>query len=786
MPEKLSQGPRIGYDASRVGAGLSRGPNRKKTMVAAPWSQTWPAPGATLDLDFANDRGYVRGLGAGRSMDAVTFTRASNATYVGADGKLVTHANQGALGNNLFQFPQDFENAYWLKASNSISPNADISPNETNTASLLTITTSTSVARIRGSTAQNINTTYIVSIYAKAATNNWLRIRNFASDCSGWFDLENGVTGTVTNGTSSIVSVGNGWYRCSIVSTTGASIANNIVDIGTANADNTTAVTEGPSIYIWGAQLEVGSTATEYFPTNINQPRFDWASTAQLPRNLILYSQDFDEANWVKGSVTANTILAPDGTMTADYVTTQSTVKTGVYQQIPVPADFPRTISAYVKKANYRYLRIASVSPSSGNVYFIINIDFDTGTLLVPASANATYISSTIETLTDGWYRVSLTGNTSISNPLISFSVVDSPTFLNASVEGADFYVWGVQVELGEQATPYIYTTSAASAPTTPLTANPTSNGLLIEESRTNRILWNRDATQTQWVKTDVTAAKDQTGIDGVANAASSLTATADGGTCIQTITLASGSRTGSVYLKRITGTGTVQVSLDGSTWSTVDLSSTEWRRIVLSGTVTNPTVGIKIATSGDAVAMDYAQVEDGAFATTPILTTTATVTRSVDSCYVDGYVFRNFYNMFEGALYLESSATPPGGLISLESGTLFAATSRISAQFQNNEVVYRYASSLTSAFISNSIGALLSNQSNKIVLTYSKINQTSSINKTNTKINGIVDIPDQFTQLMIGFATGNSRPVFSIKRIIYFPKQTKENGLQLLSGQGT
>jgi len=153
-----------------------------------------------------------------------------------------------------------------------------------------------------------------------------------------------------------------------------------------------------------------------------------------------------------------------------------------------------------------------------------------------------------------------------------------------------------------------------------------------------------------QWVKTDIIAAKDQTGIDGVANAASSLTATSAGGTCIQTITLASGSRSGSVYLKRITGTGIVQVSLDGTTWSTVDLSSTEWRRIVLSGTVTNPVVGVRIVTSGDAVAMDYGQVEDGVFATSPILTTEATATRAVESMSMTGSNFTGWYNQNGGA----------------------------------------------------------------------------------------------------------------------------------------
>jgi hypothetical protein len=112
------------------------------------------------------------------------------------------------------------------------------------------------------------------------------------------------------------------------------------------------------------------------------------------------------------------------------------------------------------------------------------------------------------------------------------------------------------------------------------------------------------------------------------------------------------------VYLKRLTGTGNVQVSLDGTTWSTVDLSDTEWRRIVISATVTNPTVGIKLAVSGDAVAMDYGQVEDGASVTTPILTASATATRSVETGSVLPPFSNGIFNQTEGSFVMELEPT--------------------------------------------------------------------------------------------------------------------------------
>jgi hypothetical protein len=68
-------------------------------------------------------------------------------------------------------------------------------------------------------------------------------------------------------------------------------------------------------------------------------------------------------------------------------------------------------------------------------------------------------------------------------------------------------------------------------------------------------------------------------------------------------------------------------------------LNDTEWRRVVLTDTLTNPCVGVRIATSGDSVAMDYAQIEASGFVTSPILTTDSTVTRSADLTTVS---FRN------------------------------------------------------------------------------------------------------------------------------------------------
>jgi len=171
-----------------------------------------------------------------------------------------------------------------------------------------------------------------------------------------------------------------------------------------------------------------------------------------------------------------------------------------------------------------------------------------------------------------------------------------------------------------------------------------TDKGLLIEEARTNVALWNRDLTNAAWTKSNATAAKDQTGPDGVANSASSLTATAGNATCLQAITLGSSVRYQSAYIKRITGSGVINMTMDnGTTWTAITVTSA-WTAVEIpTQTLANPTVGFRIVTSGDAIAVDFVQNENSAFRTSPIATTTASATRAAD----------------DGALSLALPATP-------------------------------------------------------------------------------------------------------------------------------
>jgi hypothetical protein len=164
------------------------------------------------------------------------------------------------------------------------------------------------------------------------------------------------------------------------------------------------------------------------------------------------------------------------------------------------------------------------------------------------------------------------------------------------------------------------------------LTLKP--EGLLLEGARTNLLLWNRDLTNAAWVKTNVTATKDQTGLDGAANSATRLTATAANGTCLQAVTFASGNKIVSAWIRRITGTGNIDMTLDGgTTWTTVTVTSAWTRVFVTQAALANPNSGFRFVTSGDEIAVDAGAVSNNALnPASPLLTTTAAVSRALDS----------------------------------------------------------------------------------------------------------------------------------------------------------
>ncbi len=198
--------------------------------------------------------------------------------------------------------------------------------------------------------------------------------------------------------------------------------------------------------------------------------------------------------------------------------------------------------------------------------------------------------------------------------------------------------------------------------------------GLRVEgESRINVVLRNRDLSDAAWTKTNITAVKDQAGIDGVTNSASSITATAGNGACLQAITLASSARAQSAFIKRLAGSGAIEMTTDnGTTWTAVTVTASWTRATIPVQTLANPTVGFRIATSGDAVAIDFVQNETSSV-TSPIETEDLAVTRAADVITLATSLFN--YSAAAGILAVafrrsDTTQTSIGIVAGLDDGT--------------------------------------------------------------------------------------------------------------------
>jgi hypothetical protein len=112
---------------------------------------------------------------------------------------------------------------------------------------------------------------YTASIFAKKGGRDWFvfSIYDGTQGFSVSFNLNTGVVGSVPSGvTASMVSMGNGWYRCIVTAT--AAVGTGGLAIYAASADNTTsyAGTNGLAAgYFYGWQLEAAAYATSYIPT---------------------------------------------------------------------------------------------------------------------------------------------------------------------------------------------------------------------------------------------------------------------------------------------------------------------------------------------------------------------------------------------------------------------------------------------------------------------------------------------------------------------------------------
>jgi len=172
---------------------------------------------------------------------------------------------------NLLTYTEQFDNAYWYKATTNVSVTANVAattdPLGGNTADKLIATNTIGVHYTLANypSGFQLSGQFTLSVYAKKAEYNWVRMicggaGGLNNNC--YFNLTTGIWDTVGAGyVASSETLANGWFRLLI---TGAVNGSVLPLIALANADGAESFAgDGTSgIYVWGASLTATNEGT--------------------------------------------------------------------------------------------------------------------------------------------------------------------------------------------------------------------------------------------------------------------------------------------------------------------------------------------------------------------------------------------------------------------------------------------------------------------------------------------------------------------------------------------
>jgi hypothetical protein len=364
------------------------------------------------------------------------------------------------------------------------------------------------------------------------------------------------------------------------------------------------------------AVIPNSSVGNIVFTRNSTATRLNSSGVVEVvpSQNLLTYSEQFNNANWAKSnaSVTVDTAIAPDGTLTADSLiedTALSVHFTNNAQNGTVIAGQSYNFSVYVNRTSTR-----NVSISIGASRLFANFISSTGVVgsYGADGINFTFGAYTSTIINSNWIRVSVSGTALVTQGLYSRITLDNtptaiggvtPTYTGNGTSGV--IIWGAQTTMTSSLQTYFPTTTRFNIPRANYLVGDTCPTLLLEPQRSN--LYLNSATLITRTNVVTTATAYTVSFYGTG-----------------TITF-----TGA-YIGSLVGTGANNLVSITFTTTTTSLIST------VTGSVTN------------------AQLEAGSFPTSYIPTTATLVTRIIDALTVPTPYTSNLITSLGGTLLLD------------------------------------------------------------------------------------------------------------------------------------
>jgi hypothetical protein len=177
---------------------------------------------------------------------------------------------------NLLSHSEQFAAAPWMAARAKLLTNAVTAPDGKLTAVELVEGSQIGPHHCYRRYPFIAGTQYTLSVFVKAAvrTKGVIQLGNgaiaFANPCACTFDLLNKTaTKSIAAEAATITGLDNGWFRVSVTATPVATATDAIFASFLSNGVSVNYAGDGKSsLYIWGAQLEIGSAPTDYKPSS--------------------------------------------------------------------------------------------------------------------------------------------------------------------------------------------------------------------------------------------------------------------------------------------------------------------------------------------------------------------------------------------------------------------------------------------------------------------------------------------------------------------------------------